>query len=38
MAVQHGQQHGEPVLFQADGQAARAGRMTGIDQRLNLNQ
>ena len=38
MAMQHREEHGEPVRFQADGKAARIGRMRRVHQRLDLDQ
>ena len=38
MPVQHGQQHGEPVLFETDRQAPWARAVRGIDEGLDLHQ
>ena len=38
MAVQYRQQHGQAVLIQAQGDAARIAQMAGVDQRLHLHQ
>ncbi len=38
MAMQHGQQHGQAVLVQAQGDAPRVGQVAGIDQRLHFHQ
>ena len=38
MPVQHGQEHGQAVLIQAQGNAARIGHMAGVDQRLHFHQ
>ncbi len=38
VAVQHRQQHGQAVLIQAQGDAARVAQVAGVDQRLHLHQ
>ena len=38
MAVQHRQQHGQPVLIEAQGHAARVGHVAIVHQRLYFNQ
>ena len=38
MPMQHRQQHGQAILIQPEGDAARIGHMTAVDQRLHLHQ